>query len=401
MKRILKSPISWGILAALLIVVPGVTSYEFFGSDCTHVGTLEGLMEYPGMSPLNLYNFSDGTPEHVSKLISLGFSPWYTDLNWKMKFFRHLPSVLLALNHKISGMNPTGYVLHSVLWYFILIVLMGFLVRMLVPASVSGRSHPVAYLTLFIFALALRNGLVVLYGGARWLLIVTACALAGLVAHIKWREQGWKPGRYLSLVCFLLALLSGEASLAVLAYLAAYELVGNPDPIKKRIKALIPVTAMVFIYLIIHRLLEYGAGGQGPYTNPLKEPIEFLAGLPFKMAAMLGDLFFGTMSLFGIFPATQGQRLLTIAAGTAALVIGFLLIYPLWSKSPDRLRRTVNWLFLGTIGAMVPLASVEAAARVVLILTIGGSILLALAIHHWFQRIWRNPLSFAWVGAVV
>ncbi|MCP5048358.1 MAG: hypothetical protein GY940_14405, partial [bacterium] len=116
---------------------------------------------------------------------------------------------------------------------------------------------------------------------------------------------------------------------------------------------------------------------------------------------MLGDLFFGTMSLFGIFPATQGQRLLTIAAGTAALVIGFLLIYPLWSKSPDRLRRTVNWLFLGTIGAMVPLASVEAAARVVLILTIGGSILLALAIHHWFQRIWRNPLSFAWVGAVV
>ncbi|MCP5048455.1 MAG: hypothetical protein GY940_14895 [bacterium] len=400
MKKILKSPISWGILAGLLLFLPTVNSYQFIGSDCTHVGLLEGLIQYPGMSPLNLYNFSDGTPEHVSELISEGFNPWYTNLTWKMKFCRHVPSVLLALNHKIAGLNPQGYVLHSLLWYLILIVLMGFLVRMLVPASVLGSSHPVAYIALFIFALAQRNGFVVLYGGARWLLIAMAFALAGLVAHIKWREQGWKPGRYLSLVCFLLALLSGEASMAVLAYLAAYELAGSAEPLKKRINALIPITVLVFIYLMLHRILGYGAGGEGTYTHPLNEPVEFLSALPFKLSAMLGELFFGTMSLFGIYPVTPGHRLLSLGAAAAVLVIGGLLLYPSWSKAPERMRRTVNWLILGTVGAMVPLASVQAAPRVVLILSIGGSVLMAVMIHYWFQRIWRNPLSFAWIGTV-
>ncbi len=400
MKKLLKSPILWGILVALVVTIPLVTAYQFVGTDYTHVGVLSGLIDYPGMGPLTLYRLMDGSPQQKSALISEGFCPWFSTLDSRMNMCRHLSSVFIVLNYQISGMNPLGYVLHSVLWYLVLIVLVGFLVRRIVPDSGSRAVHPVSFITVIIFTLAVRNAESLIYGSARWLMIAMAFGLAGLLAHIKWREQGWKPGRFLSLFAFLLALLSGEASLAILAYLAAYELFGSSDPFKKRISALLPAAFMVFIYFIVYRIMNYGTANNALYSNPLNDPIGFISALPLKLASMLGEMFLGAISMFNVNPNDPSRVLPTFLAGVGALVLVGLLFYPVWSSASHQQRRKFNWLMLGTVAAMFPMASVQACSRVVLILSFGSSILLAFILYHWWKKIRKNPKSLAWIGGV-
>jgi len=408
MKKILKSPIFWGIIAAFLVIVPQQNIYQFDGTDCMHIGVLEGLWDYPGMGPFNLYNFADGNPERMSAILSEGHYPWFTNLHWKISFCRHLPSALIALNHKICGLKPLGYTIHSLLWYMALISILGLLVRRIVPGWHGKLSHPVTYLTLILFAFSTSHMLMLFYGAARWLLIAAALALAGLLAHLKWREQGWKPGRYLSLIAFFLALLSGEAALAVLAYLAAYELFGSQEPFKKRIKALLPTAGLVFVYLIFYRVMGYGTGGQDLYINPMTDPIAFITALPTRLASMLAEMFFRIITLIGINPIVPSMGWITILAGAAALVIVGLLFYPVWSKASVDQRRKFRWLIIGTIAAMFPLASGYPCPRVSLIPFIGGSVLLAFILHHWWHKlsqkrnIRQNLKSpTAWIGGLI
>jgi hypothetical protein len=408
MKKIFKSPIFWGIIASLLVTVPQLNIYQFVGTDCIHIAVLEGLWDYPGLGPFNLYQFADGNPERMSEIISNAYYPWFTNLDWKVCFCRHLPSTLIALNHKICGMKPLGYVIHSLLWYMALISILGVLVKRIVPGRQGKLSHPVTYLTLIIFAFSTSHILIFFYGAARWLLIATTLALSGLLAHLKWREQGWKPGRYLSLIAFFLALLSGEAALAVLAYLAAFELFGSREPLKKRIKALLPAAVLVVVYLIFYRVMDYGTGGQDLYINPLTDPIAFITSLPTRLSSMLGEMFFRIISVLGINPIVPSMGWVTILAGAAALVIGGLLFSPVWSKASVDQRGKFRWLIIGTIAAMFPLASGYPCARVAMIPFIGGSVLLAFILHHWWNKLSqkrniRQNLKSpgAWIGGLV
>ena len=408
MKKIFKSPIFWGIIAVLLVVVPQLNIYQFIGTDCIHIGVLEGLWDYPGMGPFTLYQFADGNPERMSEIISNGFYPWFTSLDHKVSFCRHLPSALTALNHKICGLKPLGYTIHNLLWYIALISILGLLVRRIVPVWHGKLSHPVTYLTSIIFAFSTSHLLIVFYGAARWLLIATTLALAGLLAHLKWREQGWTPGKYLSLIAFFLALLSGEAALAVLAYLAAYELFGSPEPVKNRIKALMPTALLVFVYLIFYRLMEYGTGGQDSYINPMTEPIAFITALPTRLASILGEMFSRIISVLWIDPNVPSMGWITILAGAAALIICALLFYPVWLNASIDQRRKFKWLMIGTIAAMFPMSSGYPCPRVAMIPFIGGSVVLAFILHHWWHKLsqkrnirqnLKSPI--AWIGGLV
>jgi hypothetical protein len=408
MKKIFKSPILWGVLAALLVVVPQINLYQFTGTDCIHIGVLEGLWDYPGMGPFTLYQFADGNPQRMSEIISRGFFPWFNSPDNQISFCRHLPSALIALNHKICGLKPLGYVIHSLLWYMALISILGVLVKRIVPGWHGKLSHPVTYLTLIIFAFSTSHLLIIFYGSARWLLIATTLALVGLLAHLKWREQGWRPGRYLSLIAFFLALLSGEAALAVLAYLAAYELFGSREPFKKRIKALLPAAVLVIIYLLFYRLMEYGTGGQDLYINPMTDPVSFITALPTRLASMLAEMFFRIISFFGIDPNLPAMGWVTIMAGAAALVICGLLFYPVWSNASIDQRRKTRWLIIGSMAAMFPLASGYPCPRVAMIPFIGGSVLLAFILHHWWHKLSRKrnirqnlKSPSAWIGGLV
>ncbi len=441
MKRLIKSPFTWGVLAALLVLIPHIHLYDFIGTDCIQMGVLEGTVDFPGMKPYHLYHFADGTAEHAQKLRDRGLYPWFTADEIKMNFCRHLASCLTALNHEICGLNPMGYIIHSLFWYLAVIIMVGIFARsILPPPATSSRkleatqgsnkgvgkqnSHFAAVtIALILFALPLRNAILVFYGSARWLLIASTLGLLGLVFHIKWRQDGWKPGRYLSIIFFILALLTGEAALAVMAFLVAYELFGRGgreistgesnepgavdrglnEPLKKRIIALLPAVVLVFIYLVFHRLMGYGAGGFEYYIHPFDHPLNFLISLPQKMLYMFGEMMFSIADIFGLSPQVPGNSMWIMISGAGALVISAFLYFPVRKSTSPAARRSYRWLFIGMLGAMLPLASVESGGRVVHIPFIAGSILLGCMMHSWWKkfRSKSKPRLLAWIGSLV
>ena len=81
-------------------------------------------------------------------------------------------------------------------------------------------------LALLVFTLDSSHTWPVAWIANRNALVAAVPALLGLVAHLRWREQGWRPGLPLSMLGLGVGLLGGEAALGVFAYVGAYELVG-------------------------------------------------------------------------------------------------------------------------------------------------------------------------------
>jgi len=361
------SPTFVALFAALLLTALQLPASRFSKDDWFQIATLEGISSFTS-APWNLYMFVDGGQRHTNE----GPVPWYATA--KVTFFRPLSSGLLALDHKVFGLNSLGYSVHTILWYLATIASLGLLVGRVLRASEGKRTHPAAYLALVIFAVAANHWATVMYIAARYLLVTTTLALLGLVAHMKWREEGWRHGRFLSPLLFILALLASEAALAVMAYLAAYELFGASGPLKKRLAALSPTVILVSIYLV-------GYSNQGfdtsltTYTHPFTQPLLFIKILPLRFFEMASRLL-------------VGQEKNNAQVGLIALVLLILLLYPALRSTSHRPRIRVGWMLAGMVGSMLPfgvLISVET-QRHMIIPFIGGSILIAFILHYWWMR---------------
>jgi hypothetical protein len=386
-KRIIRSPITWGIAAALLVVVPQLRFAQFNTDDFSHLAVLEGIETHRGMGPLSLYCFINGDPGLLSERVAEGPTTWTADPSQTICFFRPLPSALIALNHRISGLNPVGYAIHSLGWYVLAILLLGILAKRVFPDPRGRRFHPAIYLALVIFAFSASNCSTVMWNAARWILISTTLGLAGLVAHLRWREDGWTPWLFLSVLAISASLLAGEAALAVLAFLAAYELIGNAAPLKNRLFALLPASILVVAYLAFYRAMGLGSTGLAAYVNPLENPMAYTSALPSKALAMVGELFLGIQSSAWFFPA---QRLRTTLAGVAAIVLVGFLLYPIWERSPRRQRRRIQWLLVGILCSLLPLASRMPNPHVLLAPLAGSVMLVGFILWYSWRRAKRE-----------
>lgn len=403
MKRILLFPITWGIVAALLVTVPQLQHSQFRDDDYVQLTVLAGKVAYPWMGPLNLYGFVSGNPDHVSEHISKGPSTWAMEPTTKVNFFRPLSSALMTLNYKIFGLNPLPYSIHNLLWYLAAIFFLGILLLRVFPQPRGDRYHPAVYIVLVMFAVSASHFPAVFWNAARWILVSLTLGLAGLAAHLKWREENWRPGRFLSLLAFIFALLAGEASLAVLAFLAAYELFGRSDPFKKRLMALFPGAFIVVVYLVIYKALGCGTAGIGAYLDPFNDTAAFLTALPSKFSAMLGELFLGAQSSLWYFPQRRPEVVLT---GAAAVVLVGLLLFPLWKQSYPRRRRRICWMITGMLGSLIPLSSRTPNPHILVIPFIGGSVLVGYILYYWWRRIkkkilFRNGLALLACSAFI
>jgi hypothetical protein len=386
-RRVLLSPITWGIAAALLVVVPQLRFAQFNTDDYSHLTVLEGIEIYRGMGPLTLYSFLNGDPDLTSERISRGPTSWTADPSQTITFFRPLSSALMVLTHRIAGLNPLGYAIHGLLWYVLTILFFGLLVTRIFPRLRDGRLHPAAYLVLVIFALSSSNCSTVMWNAARWILVSTTLGLAALTAHLKWREEKWTPGLGLSLLAVSAALLAGEASLAVLAFLAAYELFGNSEPLKKRLVALLPASLLVLTYLVYYKAMGHGSTGLAAYVNPLENPVAFFSALPSKALAMAGELFLGTQSSAWFFP---NRRPGTVMAGLAAIVLVGLLAYPIWKRSAGRQRRMIAWMVVGILGSLLPLAARMPNPHILIAPFVGSAILVGFILFYSWRHARRR-----------
>lgn len=369
-------PVGGAALLAALIAAPTLFA-GFFVDDYLHLLTLRG--EDTTATPYDLFQFAPGNAEEIAPDMNRGPFPWYTLPELKLHFFRPLASATMVLDHALFGDNAFAFHLHSLLWYVLLAVAVHLLLRRMMAAALAG-------LCTVLYILDDGHIIPVLWWSNRNAIVATAPAILGLVAHLRWREDGWRPGLPLSLAGYGLGLLGGETALGIFGYLIAYEWIRrHRDPWLGRVRSLTPAGILAVGYLIVYSLSNYGVHGSGIYLDPIGEWPSYLAATPVRLCDLLGAQFFALPAELTVLSnAARGPLLMLGVAGTVAVVAGGILLWR--TCTPDE-RRLLLWAGVGSFIASLPVLATFPSGRLLLLPSIGGAVWIGLFIAKGTEAI--------------
>lgn len=373
------------MLVALLVAASGLTAGASLDDWMHHAIVHDQLVSRAWW---DLFNFADGHPETMRELIARGPFPWFTLPELKLRFFRPLSSVLLEFDTLVFEDALWLAHVHSTLWYLALVALCHALYRRLVPA--------VALFAAVLFALDDSHTMPVIWLANRNSIISVLFAWLGLWAHLRWREDAWKPGAPLSWLAYVTALLAGETGIAAMAYVVAYELIGRRDAVRTRVLSLAPAVSVVVGFTLLYKALGMGASGSATYIDPGSEPLTFLANAPTRFLANLGGQSSGFIADLWLFLPQFRPHLVVL--GVIALVV-WPLAWKRWAPREEGPRRTLWWLALGAGFAVIPPLATFPATRLMIAPSLGlmavvGTLLTA----AWKDTGVRRGLGVFWLG---
>lgn len=360
------------MVAAVLIGLPTVIA-GFTLDDYYHLATLDGAGQGPTAS--DLFIFGTGDVDQTQSLMSSGVFPWYTLPELRIHFFRPLSSMLFSLDYVLFGRMAFLHHVHSIAWYALLAAVVFFLFRKALPAPVAGIA-----LLLYL----LDDGHL---GPVQWLsnrnaLVSVVPALLGLLAHMRWRETGWRPGLPLSLIGYTLGFLGGETALGFSGFLFAYEMFGRRGPFVGRIVGLLPAALLSVGYLAFYKVGGYGVSGSGVYLDPVGNASAFLAEAPGRFLDLLGVQFFKLPVEATFFSAgTASSSVLRVLCLVAVLWLA-VATRQVWRRMSPEERTGLTWLCAGSVIAMLPSLAAYPSGRLLLLPSLGASALVAALVWH-------------------
>src|SRR5215470_3916659 len=372
-------PLVWAMALAALFGAWEIVFADFMADDFMQLAVLERVSPAAAWtSRFDLYNISDGIPEHVRAMQDAGLFPWFAGPRFALTFFRPLTSAFLWLDHSMFGLHPVGYRLDGVLWSLALTASVGWILCRALP----GRTGTLATL---IFVLSGIQA-VFCWSAARHVVMAAALGFAGLVAHLRWREDGWQPGRALAPLALVLSLAASEVGIAVAVYLLTYEAFGRAEGLRSRVWATLPTLIIIAVYLGIWSRFGHGATGGG-YIDPLRNPALFLFELPARLAVLLGGVVLGGNADWWLLRPDLRPIIVTI--GVAASLGFAVLVVAAARDGIVQERAAVRWLATATVLSAVPFAGTPIGSRCLLVPFVGGAALLAVVIGRWWTA-WRH-----------
>jgi hypothetical protein len=380
------SRVTWLALAIALVLTLPTLSVGFFADDYLHFATMRGLL--PEGSPWDQFRFADGNPVRMKAMMRNGPYPWWTLPEIRLAFFRPLSSAVRTLEDRLApGSAPVAH-LQSVLWYLLLVAFVAGLLKQVLPGPLGG-------LALLIFAVDDAHFLPVAWVANRNALVAAAPAFWGLWMHLRWREQGWKPGLPWSLVGWGIGLAGGETALAVLGYGVAYELFAAPGRLSRRLVSLTPVLVLVVAYLALYRVMGCGAAGSGIYLDPLAHPLAYLRQAGPRLLALVSGALANIPSDLATWPTPAPW----IIAGVGLCVVTAfaLCLRQVFSALHPEERRHARWLFAGAAASLLPVVATFPSNRLLLVPSLGAAVAVAILILHGPR--WSR--SGAWVLVAV
>lgn len=394
--RWLERPRAVPVIAALalLLALPSL-AIGFYLDDYVMVSYLDHRFSYS--APWwDLYRLTPRGLDAMRAFIASGETPWWTAPQLNMHFVRPLPSALMTLDHAIFGHAPLGWHLHSLAWYAALLSVVAFFFRRVLPRAT-------ATLALLVFALSDANVFPFAWPSARYGLVAATFATLGVTAHVRFRRDGWEPGRWLGPIALVGGLLASEGALGGVAFAVAYDLVGpTAGRSRDRVVRAVPFVVLACAYLAVYSALGGGARGSAAYVSPLSEPGAFLAAAVTRFPVFLADAILGVpadLSFLGF------ERVLAVAGGIAALGFAFLWL-GCARLVPEDERAALRWLGLGSVVAMAAGVGGLPGSRELLVANLGLSPILAVLFRYgfaagrfaWPRRLAVGLLALAHVG---
>ncbi len=361
------------VLAVLLGMVFALPSLRvgFYLDDYAQLALLESW--YPENAGLfNLYSF----------LGELPLDPWWKHPDFTVSMWRPLPSALLHLDNWLFGHHAVGYHAHSILWFTGILAALG----LLFSKALSPR---LPVLALLIFALDECHILNVGWIANRHAMVAMLPSLLGLCAHLRWREDGWRPGLPLSVLGYVVGLCGGEVALGVMAYAVAYELFAGPGKGRQRLVGLVPVIVIAGTYALWYKLMGFGAAHSGFYLDPTGEIHEFTRAAASHLPVLLAGILVGLPSDLWFF--APAVRPLQIIVGSVAFLGFAWLLAAAWKDLGTAERRALRWLLPGAGFALLPAAVAQPFDRVLIAPMVGGAALIAVLLHHFWRRFRQQP----------
>jgi len=354
---------SWILLLPILLGAPTV----FMGpaaDDYFHQVVLQGgftAMDSHGSPLLDLFSFLPNDPSIRADMRDLGVVPWWTPDETRAAFFRPLSALTHMLDHALWPRSFVLAHLHNILWMCLAL----WAVRRLFLAT--GLVGTALGLALLFFAVDEAHVFPVAWIANRNVLLALFFGCLSIERFVHWRQHRGRV--FWSLSLFSLSLLSAEAGVCVLAYIAAWSIVFE-ETWSRRIRSLLPFLAIVIVWRIAYNAMGFGEWGTGIYDDPLSDPLNFLGmvierlptlmlglwiQIPTDASALLPSFWMKTVALLGaclcLLLARQLKSLLSQDPQARFWVLGMLLsLVPLCATIPmNRL------LFFPGLGAFATL----------------------------------------------
>ncbi len=319
----------------------------------------------------DLYVAAEGDEALTRARMDQGFAPWWTVPDLRVRFFRPLSAATHYVEYAAWPDRPGLMHAQSLAWYGALVLAVGALLRRWLGSTW------VAGVATLIFAIDDAHGTPVSWIAQRNALIAATLTVLALWAHDRSRRDDWRAGAWWGPLLLGLALLAGEASIAALGYLGAHALLlepGEGEPWSRRagrgLRALVPYVAVVVVWRVIYDGLGYGAQGSGVYLDPVHESSAFVAALPDRVAALGLSQWAWPSS-----DAWVGQPPPWVARWWALAVVGGLVLVLGPRMRSDR---GVAVAMVGAVAALVPAAVTVPDDRLLLLVGVGGSAVIAM-----------------------
>ncbi|MBA3533073.1 MAG: hypothetical protein H0T73_14205 [Ardenticatenales bacterium] len=328
-----------------------------------------------------LFVFMDGSPARTRQLMDTGEFPWWALPEGKVAFWRPLTGLTHWLDYQLWPTRPALMHAQNLLWFALLIAVVTQLYQRMMPGVTLAGGATLLY------ALDDAHGFAVGWLSNRNALLATLFGVLALLAHDRWRRDGWRVGALLSPLLLALGLLSAEAALATVAYLVAHACFLERGGWRGRIVALLPAFATVLLWRLPYRWLGYGAWGTS-YIDPASEPLRYgWAVMERVPILLLGQWALPPAEAYPLLPAP-----LALAWWLAALLFLALLLWALWPLL--RAHTLARFWLVGMVLATLPPAASLPANRLLFFVGLGAMGLLAL-----FLAQWRELMGARWVLA--
>jgi len=304
----------------------------------------------------NLFGGGATTPADVYVLKDAGTLPWISADDFSLSLWRPLTSFTHHLDYRLWPDHPAIMHVENVCWLLLTIYFASALFRRL-----SSGWAAAALATAF-YAVDDGHGFVVGWIANRNALIAAALALPALVAHDRWRREGWRPGAVVAGVLAWLALQGGELAAGAFGYAAAHVLFLDGAAWRKRWVALVPWVIAGLVWIVPYRAMGYGARGSGAYVDPLGAPRDFVVALGTRLPTLLFAGLTGSPAERASFAFPWGFTMGAVSLGVIS--VGAVA----WVRRDARAR---FWL-AGMLLACLPACGTYPGDRLLVIASLGG-----------------------------
>lgn len=363
------------VLLAVLLALPTL-GVGWLADDYVHRAAIQGAISgHPG--GLELYDFADGNLERMALAQDQGF-PWWTAPDLKVRFLRPLSSALTRIDHQLLGETPWLAHLLSVLCYAVLVAGVALLMRRILPRGSVGAAG-LAGLATLLFAVDDSHAMAVAWAANRNAVVATGFVVWGMVAWLRYREDGWPSGEALAWLLWVAGLAAGETALGAMALPGAYELLGGREPSaeswRSRAQRLLPFALLAQAYLTVYKLGNYGSFHSSAYIDPLRETAQFAGTALVRVPMMLGALIARVPVELAVIHG-EVVPAMAVAGGLAAAALVWL-VAGVRSLCDAVTWRHLRWLFAGSLLALLPAAATFPAHRLLVVPSIGLAAALA------------------------